>query len=79
MAAAVFASVRHNRLGVLSQHPQLAERRILEALDTGRLRRFRVQRRVYERDTRLDAGRIALDRHHRVEQGLPVEERATAA
>ena len=53
---------------MLNHHPQTAERRILEALDSGRLRRSRVQRRVYERDTRLDAGRIALDRHHRVEQ-----------
>jgi hypothetical protein len=53
---------------MLSQRPQQTDRRIREALDTGRLRRSRVQRRVYERDTRLDTGRIAVDRHHRVEQ-----------
>jgi hypothetical protein len=47
----------------------LAEQRILDALKGSRGRRFRVQRRIYERDTRLDvdAGRVQLDRHHRSE------------
>jgi hypothetical protein len=53
----------------------VAEQRILDALGTGRIRRFRIQRRVYERDTRLDvdAARIALDRHHRSELALLVD------
>jgi len=58
---------------MLNQRAQQAERRILEALHGGRIRRFRIQRHVYERDTRLDAGRIAVDRHHRIENGLPVD------
>ena len=64
-----------------SNRAQLAERRILEAIRTGRIRRFRIQRRVYERDTRLDvdAARIALDRHHRIEHGLLVESAAVRA
>jgi hypothetical protein len=58
-----------------TKRTQLAEQRILEALGTGRIRRFRVQRRLYERDTRLDvdAARMALDRHHRSELALSVD------
>ena len=38
-------------------------------------RRNRVQRRVYERDTRLDvdAARLQLDRHHRSETAAAKE------
>jgi hypothetical protein len=48
---------------------QLAEQRILDALKGSRFRRHRVQRRIYERDTRLDvdAAGVQLDRHHRTE------------
>jgi hypothetical protein len=47
----------------------LAERRILDAINVGNYRRHRLQRRLYERDTRLDvdAADIKLDRHHRSE------------
>ena len=41
----------------------------MDALRGSRFRRNRVQRRVYERDTRLDvdAAQLELDRHHRSE------------
>ena len=51
---------------------RLAEQRILDALKGSRFRRRRVQRRVYERDTRLDvdAAHVQLDRHHRSEHAV---------
>jgi len=54
---------------VTGNRAQLAEQRILDALKGSGFRRRRVQRRIYERDTRLDidAAGVQLDRHHRSE------------
>ena len=56
-------------MGVKPQRTHAVERRMLEALATGRIRRLHVLRRGSERDTRLevDAAGIQLDRHHRSE------------
>lgn len=64
----------HQQL-MLNKRTQLAEQRIMDALRGSMFRRNRVQRRVYERDTRLDvdAARLQLDRHHRSETAAAKE------
>ncbi len=57
-------------VGMPSKAPQQkTDQRILDALKVGSFRRGRVQRRRYERDTRLDTDSAGteLDRHHRTE------------
>jgi hypothetical protein len=54
---------------VSTQRAELTDQRLLEAHESAMSRRWRVQRRHYERDTRrdIDAAGAKIERHHLTE------------
>jgi hypothetical protein len=62
------AQIGHNRR-VPSTQSELTDQRLFEAHKAATSRRWRIQRRHYERDTRrdVDAAGTKIERHHRSE------------